>query len=888
MSVDSKNNGSSYEARLSKLERHLESNEDDEAMLAEIGMAMRVLLTGNGESESHIRQILERQFNQGNLRKESYELVEGLLGKLVTEEKASKPAEDAPEVPYVETTVIEQPGQSDRQAVEAPIVNQLQVGSVLRDRFLLKEQVSEGSMGAVYKALDRRLAEAGDANPFVAIKVLNARLARNGAALRALQQEAAKGRCLSHPNIVRFIDLDREEDQFFIVMEWLEGRSLSKILDENRDSSLDMSAAMDIVRQVSRALDYAHQRGVVHADIKPGNIMVKPDGQVKLIDFGVARVRQKENEGKSRFDPNVMRGGSPAYSSMQVLTGEDPVPADDVFSLACLLYRLVAGYRVFGPRNAADAAEEGMEPQPPQELNAEQWQAVKKALAYSRVTRFGSPKAFMDALGAAKIAQPARQAAAPTPPVTVPPIQSVKPQEALSIGDEAPTAPLMPDETTQIALDVPLHAPRDSIMYERDDEEPARRSPLRMVVVGIIIIGSALVVLKPDMVETITGIEPSFDAVTDMVDQITSEIADAQTEDAPTGIQDLEALPEIDVAETADDGVTEELIIDAADGSVDEVLEMEERAIDVADLPVDEVTSAGEVAVAETAAAEEKIEEVAVANEAPTVEVAAAAEPDPLPVATDFSVLPPPTLLLQFDSSEGAAVPAGTVRVREDGANAIVDLVRDGDLSQELTVRFFESVSSGARPVSESQQYFIENDGLLVFGAGQPRARIELGAHSDMDREPDRVVALSVRSVDDEPATVASINLTLEDDDQRSFEAGLAVNTVGFSVNQISVREFDPAVQVDVIRYNADNTVLEVTYTLTDVTATQGQDYFAPGINEVYFGPGQRTARILVPLGQDSRVEQGEVFTLKLDTSPAPPDSNIYSQIAVMIRDDDS
>jgi len=157
-----------------------------------------------------------------------------------------------------------------------------------------------------------------------------------------------------------------------------------------------------------------------------------------------------------------------------------------------------------------------------------------------------------------------------------------------------------------------------------------------------------------------------------------------------------------------------------------------------------------------------------------------------------------------------------------------------------------------------------------------------------MDREPDRVVALSVRNVDGDPATVASINLTLEDDDQRAFEAGLAVNTVGFSVNQISVREFDPAVQVDVIRYNADNTVLEVTYTLTDVTATQGQDYFAPGINEIYFGPGQRTARILVPLGQDSRVEQGEVFTLKLDTAPAPPDSNIFSQIAVMIRDDDS
>jgi len=576
---------------------------------------------------------------------------------------------------------------------------------------------------------------------------------------------------------------------------------------------------------------------------------------------------------------------------MQVLTGEDPVPADDVFSLACLFYRLVAGYRVFGPRNAADAAEEGMEPQPPQELNAQQWQAVKKALAYSRVTRFGSPKAFMDAVGVAKISQPAKTAAPATPPVTVPPTQPEKRKSVQSIGEEVSIAPLMPDETTEIALDVPLHAPRDSIMYEPEDDEPVRRSPLRMIVVGIIIIASALVVLKPDMVETITGIEPSFDAVTDIVDQIASEVADAPTETAPAEIQDLEALPEIDVAETADDGITEELVIDAADGSVEEVSVLEEGPTDeiiAADRLVDDTTSAGEAAIAEADTTGEKIEAVAVAGDVPVVEVDPVPEPDPLPVATDFSTLPEPALLLPFDSSDGAAVPAGSVSVREDGTNAIVDFVRDGDLSQELSVQFFESGSSGTRPVSESRQYFVENDGLLVFETGQPRARIEIGMHSDLDREPDRVVALSVRSVNSEPATIASINLTLEDDDQRSFEAGLAVNTVGFAVNQISVREFDPAVQVDIIRYNADNTVLKVGYTLTDVTATQGQDYFAPGINEIYFGPGQRTARILVPLGQDSRAEPGEVFTLELDTEPAAPDSNIFSQIAVMIRDDDS
>ena len=83
---------------------------------------------------------------------------------------------------------------------------------------------------------------------------------------------------------------------------------------------------------------------------------------------------------------------------MQVLAGEVPVAADDVFSLACLAYRLIAGYRVFGPRNATEAAEAGMEPQRLESLNKTQWHALKKALSYSRVARYASPSDFVDAL----------------------------------------------------------------------------------------------------------------------------------------------------------------------------------------------------------------------------------------------------------------------------------------------------------------------------------------------------------------------------------------------------------------------------------------------------------------------------------------------------------
>ena len=177
----------------------------------------------------------------------------------------------------------------------------VQPGSILRDRFMLQEQISGGAMGVVYKAMDRRLAEAGEDTASVAIKILSPQLSQSGLALRALQQEAAKGRCLVHPNIVRFVDFDRDDDLHFIVMEWLEGRTLADILDSPDSRSIDTERSFQIVRQIGKALDYAHRCGIVHADVKPGNIMIMPNGDAKLFDFGVARVRQKQLDKDPRL-----------------------------------------------------------------------------------------------------------------------------------------------------------------------------------------------------------------------------------------------------------------------------------------------------------------------------------------------------------------------------------------------------------------------------------------------------------------------------------------------------------------------------------------------------------------------------------------------------------
>ena len=206
---------------------------------------------------------------------------------------------------------------------------------------------------------------------------------------------------------------------------------------------------------------------------------------------------------------------------------------------------------------------------------------------------------------------------------------------------------------------------------------------------------------------------------------------------------------------------------------------------------------------------------------------------------------------------------------------------------QPYAVLLEEVASSGIRTAWESGQYQIANDGLLIFAAGQHRARTTISMRSDSRREPDRQVTIRLREAGDAGSELARIRLTLEDDDQRAFEASLPQNTIAFAVSQMSVREVDAVVQIDVLRFQADQTAIAVRYVVRDVTATAGQDYFPPGSAIVNFAQGQRSARILIPLVQDTVAEYDEVFELELVNSASQADPDIYQRIAVIIRDDD-
>ena len=227
------------------------------------------------------------------------------------------------------------------------------------------------------------------------------------------------------------------------------------------------------------------------------------------------------------------------------------------------------------------------------------------------------------------------------------------------------------------------------------------------------------------------------------------------------------------------------------------------------------------------------------------------------------------------------------IAIREDGAAVIIDFVRGSGLSTPMTLRLEEVGFSGNRSPWAAGQFALSNSGVIHFPAGQARGRVTLTMASDSLRESDQQTTLRLREAEFARSELAIVNVTLEDDDRRSFEARLPRNTIAFAVNRATVRESDPAVQIDIVRFNPDSSQIRVEFTVSDVSATEGEDYFAPGGQAITFGPGQRSARLLVPLVQDTTAEGDESFVIELTSDPEALVFDVNRRIVIQIRDDD-
>lgn len=263
------------------------------------------------------------------------------------------------------------------------------VGDTLNGRFVLEECIGFGGMGTVYKALDLRKLEASDRKPYIAIKVLNVQFRGHPKSLIALQREARKAQTLAHPNIVSVYDFDRDGQVVYLTMEYLSGKSLSQMLRAPGFAGLPFAEAMRIVEGMGKALAYAHERGFVHCDFKPGNVIVTDNGVVKVIDFGIARVFQKAEEDVdvTVFDPGSLGALTPAYASPEMLERLEPDPRDDIYALACITYELLTGRHPYNRMSALQARAAGIKPVPPPQLGRASWRGLKCGLSLERATR---------------------------------------------------------------------------------------------------------------------------------------------------------------------------------------------------------------------------------------------------------------------------------------------------------------------------------------------------------------------------------------------------------------------------------------------------------------------------------------------------------------------
>ena len=270
------------------------------------------------------------------------------------------------------------------------------VGRVLGGRYRVDGRLGKGGMAVVYRADDALLGRK------VALKILHRYYADATYFQKRFKQEARAMASMDHENIVKIYDICQDEDVPLIVAEYVGGEDLGVLISRQPEDRLDERSARKIAAQLLNALSYAHQRGIIHRDVKPSNILMTEEGVVKVADFGIARIVEEEDAE----EPGEIVG-SARYMSPEQLQGGEATPRSDVYSVGILLYHCLTGSPPFsGDLESLVRLQLHEEPTPPRELNKEvslhMEAAILRALSKDPADRYPSARAMLEDLEGGK------------------------------------------------------------------------------------------------------------------------------------------------------------------------------------------------------------------------------------------------------------------------------------------------------------------------------------------------------------------------------------------------------------------------------------------------------------------------------------------------------
>lgn len=273
----------------------------------------------------------------------------------------------------------------------------LGMGDLLDNRFKLVEILDSEGISIVYQAIDKSKPVV-DKECYVTIKVLKSQFLSTIECVDAFAQAALKCQNLDHPNIAKVYGFHSDQSTAYLHMEYMPGESLGHKIRWGV-KRIPVKQAVQIVNRIGRALAYAHERGVVHNDLKPANVFLTDSNEVKVIDFGIAqaiRRTAKDDTDLTHYRPDNYSVLSPSYASPDLLDLKEPDPRDDVYALACIAYELLAGRHPFGRVRATGARDHGFELRPSEAFTRSQWSSLQKALAFDRDVRTPTVQGFIN------------------------------------------------------------------------------------------------------------------------------------------------------------------------------------------------------------------------------------------------------------------------------------------------------------------------------------------------------------------------------------------------------------------------------------------------------------------------------------------------------------